>query len=121
MVLLATIGVMLAQEAELAGSWSGAFTPSLLHAVLFGSRFGFFWWMREVVVVAALGLTLFVSRRGSSSWHTAPQPAEVAGRVPATSPTSPAPLDWWHAVLEAMRRVPHLPTRLVRGARRCSW
>jgi len=89
MVLLANIGVMLAQEAELAGSWSGAFTPSLLRAVLFGSRFGFFWWMREGVVVAALGLTLFVSRQGSSSWRTAPQAAEVAGRVPATSPTSP--------------------------------
>ncbi len=121
MVLLANIGVMLAQEAELAGSWSGAFTPSLLRAVLFGSRFGFFWWMREVVVVATLGLTLFVSRRSSSSWRNAPQAAEVAGRVPATSPTSPAPPDWWHAVLEAMRRVPHLPARLVRGWRRCSW
>ena len=121
LVLLANIGVVLAQEAELAGSWSGAFTPSLLQAVLFGSRYGFFWWMREVVVVAAQGLTLFLSRQGSSAWRSAPPAAEFSEHVPATYPTSSASLDWWHAVLEAMRRVPHLPARLVRGWRGCSW
>jgi len=118
MVLLANIGVVLAQEAELAGSWSGAFTPSLLQVVLFGSRFGFFWWMREGVVMAAFALTLFVSRRGSTSWGIAPQAAEGVS-VPYLAPTTRP--DWWHAVLEAMRRVLHLPTRLVRGWRRCSW
>ena len=121
MLLLANVGIVLAQEAELAGSWSGAFTPSLLQAILFGSRFGFFWWMREVTVAAALVLTLLVTRRGASSRSIVQVTAEDAGHGAVVVPTPKARSGWGRAVLETMRRVPYLPARLVKGWRACSW
>ncbi|MGE5335437.1 MAG: copper resistance protein CopC, partial [Nitrososphaerota archaeon] len=62
-VLVADIGMILAQAAELAGNFTGVVSPPLLRAVLLGSRFGTFWWMRELVALAALILTLAVTNR----------------------------------------------------------
>jgi copper transport protein len=130
-ILLADVGIVLALGAELAGDWSGAFAPRLLYAVLFGSQFGTFWWLREGIALAALLLTLAATRRGWSSRR--PLAHKAAARTAdlgvgasvsagATEPSSPAAIpDWWHEVLAALRGIPHLPRRLVAGWRGRSW
>ncbi len=67
-VLLADVAMVLGQAAALTGNWSSAFAPSSLQSILFGSHFGLFWWMRQAVVLAALGLRGLSARRGWSPW-----------------------------------------------------
>ena len=117
-VLLADLGMVLGQEAELARSWSGAFAPSLLQAVLFGSRFGLFWWLREVGAFIALVLALIIPRSGWSVWRPNPERDTNVATADTTSQAFP---DWWHAVLGALRRLPHLPGQLATGWRGRSW
>ena len=117
-VLLADLGMVVGQEAELAGSWSGAFAPSLLQAILSGSRFGLFWWLRQVVAFIALALALIIPRFGWSAWRPAsPRGANVAP-VDTTSQAFP---DWWHSVLGTLHRIPRLPEQLATGWRGRSW
>ena len=111
-VLVADVGMILAQAAELAGDFSGVVSPPLLRAVLFGSRFGAFWWMRELVALAALILTVVATRRelpfsrAASSESQAVQ-ADDEGAIAG----------WGHELLLTLRRIPQLPGRLVDGLR----
>lgn len=111
-VLLADIGMILAQAAELAGGFSGIVSPPLLRAVLFGSRFGTFWWMRELVALAALIVTLVaVNRR-------LPFGREPAGTsLPGAADDEGMIAGWGHELLLTLRRIPQLPRRLVAGLR----
>lgn len=110
-VLLADIGIILAQAAALAGGFSGAISPPLLRAVLFGSRFGAFWWIRELVALAALILTLLATRNNLS---VAREPAKnIAG-----APTDEGDIArWGPALLATLRGIARLPWRLVAGLR----
>ena len=51
-VLLADVVFVMGQAIALAGDWTGLFSAPLLRAILFGSRFGLFWWARELVALA---------------------------------------------------------------------
>lgn len=96
LVLLADVLIVLALGAELAGGWSGLVAPPLLGAILFGSKFGTFWWMRQVVAGAALvmavlevrGATYAVGWRspGAERWQRAPveEPKTLLGWLPWT-------------------------------------
>jgi copper transport protein len=117
-VLVADVVMVLGQGADLSGSWSGAFAPSTLQATLFGSHFGLFWWMRQAVVLAALGLGSVVTRRGWSRWHVGPQAARDTSTSDSGAETIP---DWWHGVVNTLRRMPRLPAELLAGWRRRSW
>ncbi len=111
-VLVADVGMILAQAAELAGGFSGAVSPPLLRAVLFGSRFGTFWWMREVAALAALALTLLVTRRAF------PLARSRTARTLAESAIGEEPIaGWGHELLVTLRGIPRLPRRLVAGVR----
>jgi len=128
-LLAANAGVVLAEAAALAGSWSGAVSPALLHATLFGSRFGAFWWLRESAVALALGLHGYARRHGKARWREAPTSAADSraadsraadSRAAATTPTAEIPR-WWPAVVSALGSIPHLPRRLVDGWKTRTW
>jgi putative copper export protein/methionine-rich copper-binding protein CopC len=114
-VLVADIGMILAQSAELAGDFSGAVSPPLLRAVVFGSRFGTFWWMRELVALAALIVTLVAARRNLPLSRIETEETE---RAPGSLAADGGDIDGWgHALLETVRDIPRLPRRLVAGLR----
>jgi len=127
-LLLADVGIIMAQSAEIVGQWTGAVSPVLLRAIVFGSRYGAFWWLRQIVALAALGLTLLAARRAGAS------PAEasaVAGASAVNNSDASADMDmaqasgaasgkipdWRREVALAFRGVPHLPRRLALGVR----
>ncbi|HUY79271.1 MAG TPA: copper resistance protein CopC [Ktedonobacterales bacterium] len=138
-LLLADVGIIMAQSAEIAGAWAGAFSPVLLRAIVFGSRYGEFWWLRQVVALAALALTLLAGRRAlrvpvaSSAWllsegeapsDEAPsdEAPDVAGGAHAQAPgvggdASGDIPDWRREVALALRGIPRLPRRLAQGVR----
>jgi copper transport protein len=117
LLLVSDLGIVLAEAAELAGEWSGAFDLTLLRAILFGSSFGTFWWLRQEVAVVALALALLASWR---TWSSQQRRAPGAGRLP-TDHTSEGVRPWWPALLETMRSVPLLPRRLFVGWLGRSW
>lgn len=128
LLMVANFGIVLAENAELAGEWSGAFTPYLLHATLFESRFGLFWLVRQGFAALALGLTLLAPRQGWSRWQNEAleEGEEQPGAVVAhdSSSASVGALrsvpSWRQGVWDALRGIPRLPRRLVAGWRECS-
>ncbi len=117
-VLLADVALVLEQAAALTGHWSSAFASSSLQSVLLGSHFGLFWWMRQGVVLAALGLRGLSARHGWSSWRARSQ--EAASVPTGGNEMQPIP-DWWQGVLSVVRDIPHLPAQLLLDWRRSSW
>ncbi len=131
-VLVADVAMVLGQAAEVSGSWTGAVSPVFLGAILFGSRFGTFWLMRQLVALAALLLAVITPRRpegepvASAATDTPPRRQELAddmnddmngregreGR--ADSGVQPIP-DWRRELIGVLRSVPHLPRRVVGG------
>ena len=75
-------------------------------------RFGSFWWLRQLVVAAALLLTIQAARRGAVSGPGSATPA--GGEVTARSTT----LDWRGELAATLRGVGELPDRVVLGWRR---
>ena len=117
-LLLTNIGIVIGQEAELTGSWSGAFTPSLVQVLLFGSRFGVFWWIRQGTLLAALGLTLTATR-----WHWSmerPAPSSVTA-LPSVLSGESVSLQWWRNGLSILREIARVPAQSLAGWRRKSW
>ena len=115
-LLVANTGSVLGQAAELAGDWSGAFSWPLLRVLLFESRFGLFWWMREGVVFLALVFLLFQRQRERFHQQSSLSPNEVllvAEEVPSAS--------WWQAVRESFFGIRNVPHRLVQGWQKCGW
>ena len=118
LLLVSDLGIVLAESAELAGEWSGAFDLALWRAILFGSSFGTFWWLRQEIALAALGLTALMLWRKWSSQRRLPHHLE---RVPTPDQATEDVRPWWPALLETLRSVPHLPRRLVAGWLGRSW
>jgi putative copper export protein len=112
-LLVANVGVVVAQTVELGGTWVGAFSPPLLRAVLFGSRFGTFWWLREVTALAALLLSIAAARRGWSGWQARGEDAQDSARI-ADATAVPR---FGRAVVQTLWSVPNLPGRLAAGWR----
>lgn len=112
LLLVMDVGIVLAEAADLAGEWSGAVSPPLLHAILFGSRYGGFWWMRQLTALAALVLLYVAERRGWQP-HRA-LPVRLGGGSGAEEYGSAVP-DWRREVLKTLRGVRRLPRRLASG------
>jgi copper transport protein len=110
LLLLADVGIVLGQSAELAGEWSGVVSLPLLRAILFGSRFGTFWWMRQLVAALALLLTVCAARYHLSAWR----PTAPASPLPALDGAIPA---WGRELLLTLRSVRALPGRIAGGWR----
>jgi copper transport protein len=116
LLVLANVAVVLGQAAGIAGDWTGAISPTYLRAVLFGSRYGVFWWMRQIVAIVALYLTYAATSRGWPSARAAKNdiPAEKALPVDAIP-------DWRRELVATLRGIGKLPGRLVTGWRARSW
>lgn len=117
--LLADVGVALALTVEVAGSWRGIFAPQYWQATIFSGSFGEYWWLRQIVLLAALALTLL-------STSDSPRDA-TAGATGALSFGSPDQRDgaqevpsWTRAALDVLRQTPRLPIRLAQGWRDAS-
>jgi len=60
-LLLANIGVLVGQALNITGGqWGGALAPQLLGELVSSGRFGTFWTLREVVIVVALVVALYM-------------------------------------------------------------
>lgn len=114
LILVANVAIVFGQGAALAGTWSGAFSPPLLRAILFGSRFGTFWWLRQGATIAALILTLAASWYG---WALYREGGRAAPPTPAPAPSAETLPDWRRETLAVLRDVRHLPSRLIWGLR----
>lgn len=115
-VFVADIGIVVTLSVQLAGTWTGAFSLPYLKAIVIGSKFGTYWLMRQVVALAALAL-MFVSARKGWSFTRAVDP-ETGG---PSDEASQAVAPWHRELVVALRGVPTLPLRLVRGWRGRSW
>jgi copper transport protein len=128
LLVIADVGVVVAQAAGLAGDWIGAISPTYLRAVLFGSRYGAFWWMRQIVALVALYLTYAATSRGWAPTRTAQEPVQDPVDGAAAAPQererliSPAAIpDWRREVVTTLRGIGKLPGRLIQGWRARSW
>ncbi len=61
LIFLANIGVLLGQAVSLtAGQWNQAFAPAMLFGLVSSGHFGTYWIMRQVVVLLAMLLTVYM-------------------------------------------------------------
>jgi putative copper export protein/methionine-rich copper-binding protein CopC len=121
-ILIANIGIIAGQAAELAGDWSGSISFPLLRAILFESHFGIFWWLREVVTLVALLFTVAQSfRLQHPEASTKPTAIEkkppTVGAVPHAYPAQDALLRGGPALMNVLAGIPHLPRYLIEGIR----
>jgi methionine-rich copper-binding protein CopC/putative copper export protein len=117
LLVVADVAVVLGQAAAVAGDWSGTISPTYLRAVLFGSRYGAFWWLRQIVALVALYLTGVAGRR---EWASA-RAIQNAGENETREVASGAIPDWRRELVATLRGVGKLPSRLVAGWRARSW
>jgi copper transport protein len=115
LLVLANVAVVLAQAAASAGDWSGALSPTYLRAVLFGSRYGVFWWIRQITALVALYLTYAATSRGWASARTAESAA------PTEDITANAIPDWRRELVAPLLSIGKLPGWFVAGWRARSW
>jgi putative copper export protein/methionine-rich copper-binding protein CopC len=150
-ILIANIGIIAGQAADLAGDWSGSISVPLLHAILFESHFGIFWWLREAATLAALLFAViqaYILRhqqastkptsieknartvgivpnasgtRGVGARHRTGASPYGADPVPSASPTQDAFLRGGPALMNVLADIPHLPGHLIEGIRQRSW
>jgi putative copper export protein/methionine-rich copper-binding protein CopC len=116
LLVLANVAVVVAQAAASAGDWSGAISPTYLRAILFGSRYGAFWWMRQIVALIALYLTYAATSRGWASARTA-----KASALAQEDMAADAIPDWRRELVTTLRDIGKLPGRLIQGWRARSW
>jgi putative copper export protein len=116
LLVVADVAVVMALAAASSGDWSGAISPAYLRAVLFGSRYGVFWWMRQIVALIALYLTYAATSRGWASARTVESAVTVdQAPVPEAIP------DWRRELAATLRGSGKLPGRLVQGWRARAW
>jgi copper transport protein len=109
-LLVANVVVVLALGAELAGDWSGFVAPSWLAGVVFGSRFGAFWWLRQAGALGALVL----------AWRLGGRDPAWRYRATATMdpPAAPEPDTLREAPAWLLASARHVPRALLAGLRR---
>ncbi len=125
-ILIADIGIIVGLAAELAGDWSGSISFPLLRAILFESRFGIFWWLREGVALVALLFALWqIHRRQRQQTLTKPALIEERGGARHdpydADPAQDALLYGGSAIINVLAGIPHLPRYLIEGIRQRSW
>jgi copper transport protein len=120
LLVIANVGVVLAQAAAITGDWSGAISPTYLRAVLFSSRYGVFWWMRQITALLALYLTYAATSRGWASARAVENGAIQRAQETPTAISSAIP-DWRRELLTTLRGVGKLPGRLGAGWRARAW
>ncbi len=84
--LVANVGLLLAESVTMAGGRLDTVSPLLVSRVLFGSRFGLAWWLRELIVVIALAVTLSAARREEGMPESRVRSRPSAGRVGLAAP-----------------------------------
>jgi putative copper export protein/methionine-rich copper-binding protein CopC len=134
-ILIANVGIIVGLAAELAGDWSGSISFPLLRAILFESRFGIFWWLREVVALTALLFALWQIHRLRRQ-QTLTKLALTEERIGAVAcvpcatglhdpydadSTPDALLHGGPAIINVLAGIPHLPRYLIEGIRQRSW
>ena len=122
LLIAADVGIIFAQMGAiaLATGQSNAFSFSVAGNILFGTRFGQFWWVRQIVAAAALALTLISAR---NRWQMRQAPASGAGleeALLADDGEAGVP-DFRQALLHTLGDVRRLPHRLADGLRHRSW
>ena len=122
LLIAADVGIVLAQMGAiaLATGQSNAFSFSVAGNILFGTRFGQFWWVRQIVAAAALALTLISAR---NRWQMRQAPTSAAGleeALLADDGETGVP-DFKMALLHTLGDVRRLPHRLADGLRHRSW
>jgi putative copper export protein/methionine-rich copper-binding protein CopC len=115
LLVIADVAIVLGQAAGIAGDWSGAISPTYLRAVLFGSRYGVFWWMRQIIALVALYLTYIATSRG---WASARSVASAGTTEEMAANEIP---DWRRELAATFRSIAKLPVRLVEAWRARSW
>lgn len=120
LILLSDIGIVVGQAAEIAGAWSGSYSIPILRAVLFGSRFGIVWWLRQGITLLAL-LILLLTR-----WSSRSKPDKWLSRKNRTAAQKEGDSlysewvvipNWWSIVLKTIIKIAVLPYHLVTGWR----
>jgi copper transport protein len=141
-ILIANMGIIAGLAAELAGDWSGSLSFPLLRAILFESRFGTFWWLREGAALAALLFALWQIRRLQRQ-QMLTKPALIEENPPAVEtvpnacgarhrgsvrydphdadPAQDALLYGGPAIINVLASIPHLPRHLIEGIRQRPW
>ncbi len=122
-ILIADSGLIFGQAAELAGDWSGSISLPLLHAILFESHFGTFWWIREGVTLLAL-LFLLMTRQHAIpvSQQQRPGKQDVGQQRNARFKQVQGDLlRGGSALVSVLQGIPHLPGDLIDGFRKRSW
>ena len=124
-ILIVDCGMIIGQAAELAGNWSGSTSLPLLHAILFESRFGTFWWIREGVTLVALLFLLLTQRYavpGRQEQEQIPVKKDMHQDMDDLSGNSQeALLRGGSALVHVLQGIPHLPGYLIEGYRQRSW
>src|SRR6266581_1959005 len=60
-LLLANVGALVGQALTITGGqWVSAFAPSLLSGLASSGRFGTYWLMREIVVIVAIAVAIYM-------------------------------------------------------------
>ena len=122
-IVLADIGIIVGQAAELAGSWSGSISLPLLQAILFESHFGTVWWLREGVTLAAL-FFLWVTRDDAVPAQYDQGLEERDGEQSinfSLDHVQDALLRERASFVHVLRGMLHLPGHLISGVRTRSW
>lgn len=122
-ILIADSGLIFGQAAELAGNWSGSISVPLLHAILFESHFGIFWWIREGVALLALLFLLMMRRRAvPMNQRQRAEKQDVERQIDVSfEQVQEGILRGEAAFVSVLRGIPHLPGYLIDGFRKRSW
>jgi copper transport protein len=101
-LLLADAGFAAALTVEIAGGARGLIEWRFWSAALLSGQFAAYWWMRQIIALAALLLTTLT-----------PQPLLPAGEREMESVVTPG--TWTRELVATLRQVPRLPRRLLGG------
>lgn len=118
LVLVADVGMVLGQSAELAGDWSGVGSFPLLRVILTETSFGLFWWLRQLSAGLAL-LLLWLQPR--PRLEVARPPTRAQEHQENRPGGEASPLTWKQALKDSFLHLPHFPGHLVQGWRACPW
>jgi putative copper export protein len=116
-LLVADIGLAMAAGAVMNnGGWAGAVSPLLLGRILFGTRFGLAWWLRQIAILVALVITVAAARNRRAWVRTIPASPGFPASPRAASTTS----EGNHNLPGVLQGANLLPRKLIDGVGRRS-